>query len=317
MIRRIQAVINYQLGKRHERAGDDARAASLYARALQLNGRRGKVLARLAFAEAQLAHYQRAEAAYLDAIDLLGSRGKATSDVAFLELGLAAVYQNVGRTSEAIGLIEVALLSLERTKGSNDRSIANALLNLGNCLAAEGRYEEAQAILERALAATKPDPESTAKALSSIGSLLKAQERFAEAEQALNKALSTAEGLENGDNARAGVLADLASVCARQLRQDEAAEYYRQALTILESLRGPEHPVLTPILNNLAIVEARLDNYDQAAKYYRRAIVIEEQAFGPKHPEIASMLNNLAALYLKEGRIDDAETGGPQIALTG
>jgi tetratricopeptide (TPR) repeat protein len=57
----------------------------------------------------------------------------------------------------------------------------------------------------------------------------------------------------------------------------------------------------------MAIVEGRLDNYAKAAKCYRRAIEIDEHGLEPRSAEMASLLNNLATLYLKEGRLSEAE----------
>jgi tetratricopeptide (TPR) repeat protein len=320
-MQRIWALVAYRRGKSHERGKLYLAAAALYARSMELDPRRATtILGRLALVETELGHYGPAERHYLEAIALRRGQTEKAHEIAVLGLGLARVYQNTDRAKEAIPLLNEALIALRsHRKGNDELAVINVLLDLGTCLTAEHRYQEAESALEEALLAARqfagPESELVARTLGSIGSVLKRQHRYAEAEHALNEALRIVDRFDAGTESEEWVLGNMAGLLLRQRRYPEALEHYRRTRTIIERLRGHEHPDLVPVLNNMAIVEGRLDNYAEAAKCYRRAIEIDEQAFGQRHPEIASLLNNLAALYLKEGRLSEAETAASQSLL--
>lgn len=313
IIRRIWASVAYRLGKSRERGKHYPAAAALYARSMELDHRRAPaILGRLAFVESELGQYGPAERHYFEAIALRRGQSNEVDEIARLGLGLAHVYQATGRTREAIPLLNEALIAFKsQRRVDEDLVVMNVLLDLGTCLTAEHRYQEAESTLEQALLAVEeldgPESELAARTLASIGSALKAQHRYLEADRALGAALKIVEGFHVGTESEAWVLGNMADLFLTERRYPEALEYYRRTLAIIERFCGHEHPDLVPVLNNMGIVEGRLDNYAEAAKCYRRAIEIDQQALGPRSAEMASLLNNLATLYLKEGRLSEAE----------
>ena len=80
----------------------------------------------------------------------------------------------------------------------------------------------------------------------------------------------------------------------------QAAELFRDALTIREKALGPEHPDTAKSLNRLA--HLLRDKGDAGAlPLVERALVIRERALGPEHPDTAQSLNNLASLFADMG----------------
>jgi len=61
-------------------------------------------------------------------------------------------------------------------------------------------------------------------------------------------------------------------------------------------------------LNNLALLCQNQGKYVEVERYYLRAIQIYESQLGPNDPNVAKTKNNIAALYLKQGKLKEAET---------
>jgi tetratricopeptide (TPR) repeat protein len=47
-------------------------------------------------------------------------------------------------------------------------------------------------------------------------------------------------------------------------------------------------------------------DYSSAERFFNRALQIREKNFQPRHPQIANTLNRLAAVYVKQGRYEEA-----------
>ena len=60
-------------------------------------------------------------------------------------------------------------------------------------------------------------------------------------------------------------------------------------------------------LQNEALALERMGDYAGAEQRYLRAIEIRNQAFGPGNNYVAINQNSLGELYLKQGRLDEAE----------
>ena len=61
-------------------------------------------------------------------------------------------------------------------------------------------------------------------------------------------------------------------------------------------------------LQNEGVALERMGDYAGAEQRFLRAIEIRNQAFGPGNNYVAINLNSLGELYLKQGRLDDAES---------
>ena len=139
----------------------------------------------------------------------------------------------------------------------------------------------------------------------------------------------------------------LAGLYNIQRRLTEAEPLLKRALAIREKALGPSHPdtvailgVLGPVyralgraeeaellekrarqtpnrsdeyasddvrLRNEAAAHAAQGKHAEAAQLYQSAISAAEKRYGPKHPRIVHSLNPLAELYVKQGRLAEAE----------
>jgi tetratricopeptide (TPR) repeat protein len=78
-------------------------------------------------------------------------------------------------------------------------------------------------------------------------------------------------------------------------------QIWREALDLVETSFGPEHPDTATSLENLARLLQDQGNYVQAWKHLERALSIHEKIFGPQDERTAETLGKLAELLQEQG----------------
>jgi len=171
--------------------------------------------------------------------------------------------------AQAETLLLAALKEAEKF-GNQDPRLATSLNNLAELYRAQGNYEQAEPLHQRALAiwekALGPEHLDVGASLNNLAGLYHAQGNYAEAEP-----------------------------------------LYQRALAIVEKVLGPEHPRVATSVNNLALLYYAQGKYTQAEPLYRRALAIWEKSLGPEHPDVATVLENYAALLHKLNRDAEAD----------
>jgi CHAT domain-containing protein/Tfp pilus assembly protein PilF len=175
-----------------------------------------------------------------------------------------------------------------------------------------GRYEEAVAIGEKALALAErergTEHPDTLTVVSNLGFLYQVQGRYQEAELLIKRALAGYErtfGLEHADTLRS--LNNLGTLYDSQGRYGEAEPLYRRALAGYEKAQGPGGPETLRSVNNLAFLLNEQGRYAEAESLYQRALAGRERLNGPDHPETLIVVTNIASLYQAQGRYKAAE----------
>ncbi|MEM6638641.1 MAG: serine/threonine-protein kinase [Pseudomonadota bacterium] len=165
-----------------------------------------------------------------------------------------------------------ALKLREALFGADSLAVADSQLQLGILARDSGNYTQADAAIDRALAAARAQgPANEARLL--VASAL---------------------------NARA-VSASLAGDLAR------AETAHREALVIKRELYGALHPSVATTLNNLAAVSRKLGKYDEAERLYYESLAMREKLYDADNMRIGTTINNLALLLHRRGQFDDAE----------
>jgi tetratricopeptide (TPR) repeat protein len=190
---------------------------------------------------------------------------------------------------------------------------AAELLNKAGVYSHEhGRYNDAEPLLERALAiregAFGPERPDVATSLHNLALQYKTKGYYAEAESLYQRALAILEkalGPEDPDVAAS--LNNLAALYYELGQYAKAEPVYGRALAIRENALGPEDPVVAESLNNLALLYHDQGQYGKAEPLYGRALAIRENALGPEDPDLAESLNSLAELYRDQGQYGKAE----------
>jgi tetratricopeptide (TPR) repeat protein len=87
---------------------------------------------------------------------------------------------------------------------------------------------------------------------------------------------------------------------------DAALAHYEGALTLLEALRGPEHPDVARARLNLGSALADAGRREAAIEHYQAALRTWEQVYGPDHPDAGAAFLNLGVALEESGEPEEA-----------
>ena len=136
--------------------------------------------------------------------------------------------------------------------------------------------------------------EITWEAANAKGMQAYRQRNFTKAKEWFSEALLQSGSGGMSDPQQAMTLNNLAAIHAKLGEYDEADLRYRQSLTIIESIQGPQHPDLLPGLKNLALLHRRQEDFAQAERLYQRSFLIVKRLLGEDHPHLIPGLLDLA-----------------------
>ncbi|MDB4969566.1 MAG: serine/threonine kinase family protein [Myxococcales bacterium] len=132
------------------------------------------------------------------------------------------------------------------------------------------------------------------------------QGRFEPAHVYQRRGLAAVEALGGSDeSAVADLLGNLAHLSHEEGKAEEALDYRRRQLAILER-SGPENPALPVLLGYVGQLLGELGQHEEAERQIRRALTISEKELGPDHPEVGSTLLSLAATLFGQDRFDES-----------
>jgi CHAT domain-containing protein/Tfp pilus assembly protein PilF len=144
--------------------------------------------------------------------------------------------------------------------------------------------------------------------LRAKGLSLTAQGRYAEAEPLLQRAIAIRENaLWSDDMYVALSLGDLAIVYFLEGRYSEAETLYKRALELYQREFGSDRFFVAMPLAGLGLVYRDEGRYADAERSFKRALAVTEATHGPYDLEVAKSLDNLATVYEDEGRYAEAE----------
>jgi tetratricopeptide (TPR) repeat protein len=176
---------------------------------------------------------------------------------------------------------------------------ADLLRDLGLLLSDRGRHDEAVAMLEQAVEATRAAMGDThsevAEALNDLAWALTQTRDNRRALALHHEALAILEAVYPPDHptvtvARAGLAGTL-----RELgRDDEAVAVLEQALASFRRTLGGEHPYVAHTLNNLALAVEHQGDFARAVELYSEATEHYARLYGEDHPQLAIARYNLA-----------------------
>lgn len=216
-----------------------------------------------------------------------------------------------GRFLEAEASLKTALDIAGTAFGPSSLEVAGVLNELGMTYKYAGRFDDGEAVYERArsiLEAVSLDHPDLASIYHNLGGIAHARGDFAAAESPARRAVELRARVLGADHvvtvldraAHAAILDALG-------RTDEAEAILRPAVGRLERALGPDHHELAAAINNLAAILQRRGALDEAAALHERAIAIKERTLGPTSPAVAASLINLGLVRRRQGRLDEAE----------
>jgi tetratricopeptide (TPR) repeat protein len=179
--------------------------------------------------------------------------------------------------------------------------------NLGMCLLEIGEYDRALIPLEYALQINlrflKDDDFAV---IESRTAMLTASERVGDHKRALdmtNDLLNSVNTTNHQQSLkRAVALHNLANVALRNRNLNTAAEFYDEAVKIIETCRWQGHPDTYPSVIGLARTSVLAGHHRAGFRYYRAAHEVATLYFGEGAQQIATVLHEIASLLYANGR---------------
>lgn len=271
--------------------------------------------------------YEEAVELFLKAIELFSSSGSAegtvsgnadgnltwpdeTKSVALLKL--ASAYSELGKTVETDKYLRESLSVAEASK--EPLAIGRSLDALGRNYIAQGHYEEAEAVLNRAIKEKKVVGEACVRRLETSNSLLLFARLF-NAQGKIDDALAmieTAEqmrksSLKENDPRVYEPILQRAAIYRDLNCYKEAVEELDKGRELVEKAFGDESPRYAEFLRELAGDLVSNSQYAKAEPLLRKALAIDECAFGKESREVCLDLNALGMYYIYQGEYADAE----------
>jgi tetratricopeptide (TPR) repeat protein len=92
----------------------------------------------------------------------------------------------------------------------------------------------------------------------------------------------------------------------------EAEKVKREEIELMERIRDkdnyPEYSTNYPMsLESLGFILTEGNKYEEAEEVYRKALTYRERVYGASHKSVATSLINLGNLYLRQGKLSEAE----------
>ncbi|HXE72969.1 MAG TPA: CHAT domain-containing protein [Candidatus Nitrosotenuis sp.] len=273
-----QGSILLGLGRFEESLRAEQQALSL-ARELKLAHLEADCLASMGMVYHVLGDYAEALRAYREALDLSRSPGAPATLEALLVLSTAAVYDELGRWEEAVGLLEEWAA---REKDPDNLILAlwrrgELFQRLKEPARARAALEQARVLARQALARFQATDRSRyGTTLWVLGFIEQALGRPGEARRAFQESLEIHRAL--GDNhMQAAILQQLAELAAGAGSLQESLGLYRQAASLYEQVK--DRPSLGRALEGAAQVYRRLGRGAEALQAVGRSIdLLESQA---------------------------------------
>ncbi len=314
-----QAVLMQTLGELHEKSGEFARAAALYARVVGYHESRGDDPAALASAVhhlgravARAGDYQRAASLFRRSLSLRRSLDPGGSaEVASTLNALGLSLHEIGQFGEAEQLYREALQLDARLLGPEHVHTNLVRGNLALLLHDTGKAPEAEALYRSILATLEsraiPDEQQVSEMSDGLGLALEAQGRDHEAADLFRRSLVIRKKIHGEDSYLvARSMSHLGLALAKQGELAEAEALLREAEERRRRLLGESHMEFAETQFALATLRAAQARWEEAAARFDRAASIYRTALGPRHPLVAESLLELARAGRSGGHAPEA-----------
>ncbi len=204
-------------------------------------------------------------------------------------------------------------------RARDDKKLAKAWIDLIQALGAQGRHEDALALMPVAKTAAErvsDDIPLSARFANNVAGIYLALGRYPEAEENYQHALQLQRKLGEQNPVLPHALNNLGTVLWYRGQYDQAKALFEEARTRLEKTLGPEHPTVAYTHRNLGDLAIMQSETDVAIEHYRAAQRIWENAHGKDHPDVALALEQLChALAVKGDAAGAREAGERALAI--
>jgi tetratricopeptide (TPR) repeat protein/tRNA A-37 threonylcarbamoyl transferase component Bud32 len=227
------------------------------------------------------------------------------------EYSIGAILLTQDHPDQALSHLRVAIDLRERVDPDDSELLPNALQAAGSALGDLGRYPEAKAYMERALAIAErllgPRHPNVQNALLSLANAEKDLRNFAVAEGLYRRGIDLIRTSLGPDHPYIGLtLGNLGSLFLEQDKPDEALPLLRQARDQLAKSLGPGHPYVGSADAEIADALRQQHHYDAALIEADRGLAILRAAQGPESLTASYTEVTRARILVDAGRAREA-----------
>ena len=226
---------------------------------------------------------------------------------------IACAYQEAGRITEAIALLEQVLSDSIHLLGEDHASTLSSRNNLANAYQEAGRITEATALHEQVLTdrirLLGEDHASTLSSRNNLAGAYLSAGRITEAITLFEQVLTDSIRILGQDHPH--TLAwrnNLANAYRKAGRITEAIALLEQVLTDSIRVLGQDHPHTLAWRNNLANAYRKAGRITEAIALLEQVLTDSIRVLGQDHPHTLTSRNDLAAAYESAGRLTEAIT---------
>ncbi|HEX3556946.1 MAG TPA: tetratricopeptide repeat protein [Thermoanaerobaculia bacterium] len=241
-------------------------------------------------------------------------RDKARYTLAFLvdTFKQADPYHARGEGLTAREILDQGAARVSRELAGQPDVQAELLDSIGEVALGLGRYDQAEPLLERALALRRqrfgPESLPVAQSLEHLGLLKQERSDLAAAEALLRQSLALERRrLGDRDLQVAKTLNELAQVIANQVRYAEAETLHRQAMAIARETEGPAGRTVVESLLGVAKRKGERGDYAEAERLFRQGLDVERRTLGDRHPQLYHDQTDLGEILFEAGKYQAAE----------
>jgi len=181
------------------------------------------------------------------------------------------------------------------------------LVDAGQQLQAEGRYVEAESLLQSALnqAKASSEPLAIARTMNYLGVVKHTRGDYSAAEALYRSATEICER-NPAPLDLAAVLLNQARLAGAEGKFDQAEALCKKTLDIYPARLGPDHSNVADTLDVLGWIEMRLGHYQDAESTYLQSVAIRRKTEPPEELAASGTLNDLGFLQYSLGRYAQA-----------
>ena len=213
-------------------------------------------------------------------------------------------YRSISAFEKAYIAAEDVLLLMEELNMENTEHFATTLLNAATAYRAAGDYTTALRYYRQALqiydGILNPQDYRYAGLYNNMSILLEKMDDNEEAIAYAKKALSVIETLPDSEPQTATTMTNLALICFKVNRFDEARELLEKALSLFEQNGGQTDEHYSGAIAGVAEAWYRMGDYTKALEYYERALAEVKSHYG-ENMSYAILCENCAAVCEKLG----------------
>lgn len=231
---------------------------------------------------------------------------------------LGSLYRGQARYEDSLYCFQDALEKLEQLGQKDSIPYLTTLMNRAGTLRLANRAGDAVEDFLYVLSMLHQTPEDVrclrASALNNLGLAYQSLNRLEEAEDCLTKALEIIRTLPGMTSEAAPSGNNLAALCLKQGRLEDAARWLEPAIAYYRSPEGRQDPHYPSAYATLAALRCRQDRLEEALECYDRSAAGTERFFG-QNPQYAAARYDAALIAYVLKREDCASRMEEAVSL--